>query len=131
MNILKYLDDGADLQAQAVLAFVKVEVQDWGEAFRFDVDRWNNGREKGYVISYIPTLEVNPLRQLNIAFSESRNSDCIVVCAFECQTINPPTFMNRTEEDWRNEESFDYKNFAGAAKYIVESIYNFNEQIKG
>ena len=74
MDIQNYMNDGANYQAQAVLAFVRRQNDtilnySWNDEFksyedRLNVGRWENCREQGYVIS----MNTRNGNQLNIAF---------------------------------------------------------------
>lgn len=95
-NIKNYLDDGANFQAQAVLAFVRsgCDIEEsWSDKFKkyeakIKVGRWENCREQGYVLSM---LTRNYKKQLNIAFFEHRNSDDIEAVKWEQTSINSLT----------------------------------------
>jgi hypothetical protein len=97
IDLKYYLEDGANYQAQAVLAFLKrdADIRDsWNdETKRYDatikVARWHNLREQGYVVY----LSSNG-RQLNIAFFEHRNSDSIHAVRWEQVNNNPLTIEN-------------------------------------
>ena len=99
MNNLFVNKDGANCQAQAVLAYLSghdgVEAS-WSTKHkeyqaRPEVNRWHNCREQGYVVSMRNTDPKGSLRQLNIAFFEHRNSDAICAIRWEQVTTNPPT----------------------------------------
>lgn len=98
MNLLKaYFEDGANHQAQAVLAFLKYRgdiESSWNkESKRYDaevqVSRWENCREQGYVVML--KAKFGKVRQLNVAFFEHRNSDNICAIKWEQWTTNAPT----------------------------------------
>lgn len=86
--------DGANYQARAVLAILnsrQIE-KSWNstkEKYEAQpiVERWENCREQGYVISF--RVGHTP-PQLNIAFFEHRNSESICAVAWEQSTINTP-----------------------------------------
>lgn len=99
MNLLKsYFEDGANPQAQAVLAFLKYRgdiESSWDAEFKryaaeIRVSRWENCREQGYVVMLRGQM-VKGNKQLNIAFFEHRNSDSICAVKWEQSTINAPT----------------------------------------
>lgn len=92
-------DDGANCQAQAVLAYIRyaqsgIEPSWNADAKDYDarpqVYRWHNCREQGYVICMRGKGRHG---QINIAFFEHRNSD--EICALEWGQVttsgNPPT----------------------------------------
>lgn len=96
MKIHDYMNDGANYQAQAVLAFLRplsnIESSWSDELHRYtanvEIARWENCREQGYVVS-LKTQDYS--RQLNIAFFEHRNSDSICAVKWEQVTLNSPT----------------------------------------
>ncbi len=86
--------DGANYQAQAVLAYLRghdgIE-QSWdGHRYAAEpqVDRWHNCREQGYVVSL---RSFGYGDQINIAFFEHRNSDRICAVKWRGTTPNPPS----------------------------------------
>lgn len=95
--------DGADEQARAVLAYLssnQIEMS-WNRELQRheaepEVNRWHNGRERGYVI----TLR-DPLRSgdLQIAFFEHRNSDEICAVEWRQTVLNPPTISDLLKTD--------------------------------
>lgn len=90
--------DGANYQAQSVLAMVRYRLGDGIESSWDDsqkrytaeplVHRFDNCREQGYVI-YMRSADY--ARQINIAFYEHRNSDSIYVQVNQVRTLNAPT----------------------------------------
>ena len=94
-KLSEYLNDGANRQAKAVLAFVQyfnVE-ESWNTEYKkydadIEVSRWENCREQGYVICM---RSKNRCKQLNIAFFEHRNSDSICAVKWGQCTMNAPT----------------------------------------
>lgn len=95
MEIKNYLDDGANWQAQCVLAYIRayssnIVNKTWDDEHKryvatVEVGRFENGREQGYVFSvrYLT-------HQMNYAIYEHRNSDNICIVKFENFTINTP-----------------------------------------
>ncbi len=83
MKLNDYMDDGANYQAQGVLAFIR------DHESQTKVARWENCREQGYVLTLVaPDYK----EQLNIAFFEHRNSDSICAVKWkQTPTINAPT----------------------------------------
>lgn len=90
--------DGANYQAQAVLAMVRYNLGDgieasWNNEWKcYDaepmVHRFDNCREQGYVIYMRGPKGQN---QINVAFYEHRNSDSIYVQVNHTVTLNAPT----------------------------------------
>ena len=85
-NINEYLNDGANWQAQAVLAymkgniirvedFVKYENKDKNLSYRARVGRYENCREQGYVFS----IQIGYGNERHYAVYEHRNSDILCV----------------------------------------------------
>jgi len=123
MTISQYLNDGANYQAQAVLAFLRK-----GRYNREPyVDRWINGRETGYVCSL---RSEDFSRQLNIAFFEHRNSDQICAVKWEQCTLNPPTidtaeFNGVYSSKWDVSNTVSYGNVVEMAEWIIAELNSF------
>jgi hypothetical protein len=89
--------DGADFQAQAVLAYLRDRLgsgieQSWDPTYhRYTaepkVTRYDNGREQGYIV-YMRGRDYSD--QINIAFYEHRNSDNICAVKSNQRTFNAP-----------------------------------------
>lgn len=89
--------DGANHQAQAVLAMVRYLIGDgieasWNDEWKqYDaepkVTRYDNCREQGYIV-FMRSKRRD--KQINIAFYEHRNSDQIYVQVVEKNTFNSP-----------------------------------------
>ena len=94
-ELKNYLDDGANAQAKAVLAYLqsKGDIEEsWNDEYKrytseIKVARWENGREQGYICM----LHDAKYKQLNIAFFEHRNSDSICAIKWHQNTMNTPT----------------------------------------
>ena len=126
--------DGADFQAQAVLAYLRQGdgIEDsWSKEYKEyqadpQVNRWHNGREQGYVVSM---RSEGYVKQINIAFFEHRNSDSICVLVFEAMTINPPTLDNIPEGVYKDKydltKSFSYGQALEASDWIREQLVLF------
>lgn len=94
-NLKEYLQDGANYQAKAVLAFLqRMSIEEsWNdERKEYDAEpkvaRWENCREQGYIVSL---RSKNRGQQLNIAFFEHRNSDSICAIKWEQISMNSIT----------------------------------------
>lgn len=137
-QVNKYLDDGANWQAQAVLAYLR-SMYSWvvdgsynetlheSEAV-FYVGRYENCREQGYVFS----LRYKG-KQRNYAVYEHRNSDELIVLIFDMCTINTPF----GEEVWGNmQDKYDYTasficgDIIECGDYIINDAHTFIEGIK-
>ena len=138
VQVDKYLDDGANWQAQSVLAYLR-SMYSWvvngtynkegnyNEA-TFTVGRYENCREQGYVFSLRYKNE-----QRNYAVYEHRNSDSLIVLVFDDITINTPY----GEEVWGNmKDKYDYtKSFScgqimECGDYIIEDAQKFINELK-
>ena len=133
----KYLDDGANWQAQAVLAYLRSmyswvvngtwnKVHEFYEA-TFHVGRYENCREQGYVFSLRYKNE-----QRNYAVYEHRNSDVIILLVFDKLTINTPC----GEEVWDNmKDKYDYTEAFSCGRivecgnYIIEDAQKFIKRL--
>lgn len=132
-NAFSYFNDGANAQAQAVLAFlsyfaegVEASYKDGKYAASVEVNRFHNCREQGYVLTMCAS---GYKKQLNIAFFEHRNSDSICIVEWEsAPTLNPPTIDSIPEDHpWFNDKynvtaSFGYGEAYQTAEWIVERL---------
>lgn len=132
MDLNNYMNDGANYQSQAVLAFVKSNYNNildysWnGEHKNYNVSlqvgRWENCREQGYVITIRSSRE-----QLNIAFFEHRNSDRIHALMWEQRTINTPTidiaeFGDIYKDKYDTSHSVSYGEIEKMTQWISEQL---------
>ena len=129
-----YLEDGANHQAQAVLAFVKryghIE-SSWNDELRKyeanpEVARWENCREQGYIISLLNKKG----KQLNIAFFEHRNIDSIHALKWEQWSINSLTidtadFGDVYKDKYDTSFSVSYGEITKMADWIVEQLNQY------
>jgi hypothetical protein len=138
VQVNKYLDDGANWQAQAVLAYLR-SMYSWvvngtyNDELRFNeaefmVGRYENCREQGYVLSLRYIGE-----QRNYAVYEHRNSDSLIVLVFDGITINTPY----GEEVWGNmKDKYDYTKAFSCGQivecgdYIIEDAQKFINELK-
>lgn len=134
-----YLHDGANWQAQAVLAYLRSHYENvvegsWNEDYHyytahFDVGRYENCREQGYIFS---------LRywngQRNYAVYEHRNSDNLCVVVFDEMTINTPEakmVWNAMGDDKYNvTKKFSFGEIVDCGDYIIEDAQNFISTMK-
>lgn len=122
-EITSYLNDGANHQAQAVLAFMRyandiildnVSSEDYGRIY---VGRYENCREQGYVF----TLSIKWQQVLHIVVYEHRNSDRLCVKAFTGDFINTPRAEDIPMKDkYDLDKFFEYGQVFEAAKWIEE-----------
>lgn len=134
-KIENYNDDGANYQAQAVLAMLKgfgnIE-QSWDDnskrySAEVKVSRWENCREQGYVVC-LTGKGYN--RQLNIAFFEHRNSDSICAVKWEQTTINAPTidtaqFGDVYKDKYDVSKSVGYGKIMEMTEWITKELTKF------
>ncbi len=137
-DIRYYNNDGANWQAQAVLAYLRnyAEVfidQTYNKEYRryeatISAGRFENCREQGYIVSVSYKGE-----QRNYAFYEHRNSDSICVVKFDQLTINTPTLedvCNRMSDKYDYTKSFDWGEILACGEWIGKDIENFVTSIK-
>jgi len=115
------MKDGANYQAQAVLAYINTEIED------VKISRWENCREQGYVLS----LRNRSTSQLNICFFEHRNSDDICAIKWIQNTINAPTidtaeFGDTYSDKWDLSHSVSYGEAESMAKWIESEFDQHN-----
>lgn len=129
--------DGADFQAQAVLAYLRYS-GDISESYsserheylaKPEIDRWHNCREQGYVITLCSADYKN---KIYIAFFEHRNSDsiCAVVFETEYNLINPPTINDIPKHHpyYESKWAVDKTVGTGEAMEMAEWIHSFMTQ---
>ena len=117
--------------ADIVLALIKRRMDEDNNA-EFELDFYNNGRERGYVLKlrYVDNSFVfdNDVSRW-IAFSENRNSDSTVVYT-DCGYWNEEI----TEKSWKEAVYFNYSDFIKASDYIIglmeESVEAVREKRK-
>ena len=125
IEVKQYLNDGANWQAQAVLAFIRGNEGDILYCGGFDsehgknsihVGRFENGREQGYVFSLIVDY-INSLK--NVVVYEHRNSDAICIKFFDGNFTDTPTIKDIPMKDKRDyDKSFN----CGEVKEAYEEI---------
>lgn len=136
-NLFNNNHDGANHQAQAVLAMVRYLMGDGIESSwdndikRYLADprvhRYDNCREQGYVVYMRGPRHAD---QINIAFYEHRNSDCIYVQVVEALTPNAPTLdviTSAMETKWSG-TSFNVGDIMPAAAFISRTLQEFWER---
>lgn len=138
IDIEKYMEDGANWQAQSVLAYLRVTKNNaidktWNKEFRkydasIEVGRYENCREQGYIFSVQYKGE-----QRNYCVYEHRNSDDICVVVFDAVTINTPTLEMvcdaMGDSKWNYTKSFDYGNIVECGDYILFDIKSFIDEL--
>lgn len=130
-QIENYMHDGANWQAQAVLAFMRAANDNainrtWDEErkcydARVGVGRYENYREQGYIFSVAYDNE-----QRNYCVYEHRNSDQLCVVVFDAMTINTPTndivFKAMKGSKWNYTKAFEYGHIIECGCYIIDDI---------
>ena len=121
VKIEHYNDDGANWQAQCVLAYLRshyeIALEETYNSDRRDYDarlkvgRYENCREQGYVFSLC--YEGN---QRNYAVYEHRNSDNICVLISNQVTINTPSVDIMWADKGENATKYDYDKSFGYAE---------------
>lgn len=138
-NIECYMHDGANWQAQGVLAYLRnqreyILEETWSKddgRYTTDVSvgRYENCREQGYVFSVCYKC-----RQRNYAVYEHRNSDELCVVAFDGLTINTPTLELVCEamggSKWNYTKAFPCGRIVECGDYIVDGMKKFIHDIK-
>ena len=138
ISIENYLDDGANWQAQCVLAYLRrygngiIENLTWNkEKKRCDgelrVGRCENCREQGYVFSVI--YGINQL--VHFWVYEHRNSDDLCVVEFEGTFINTPTINDIPMKDkYDTTKEFSCGDIVDCGNWIVERIEYYINRAK-
>lgn len=109
------IDTSRLVVAAKVLKAVRKALPKDREERRLYLEAYSNGREQGYRLKVV---EAGP-REMNISFSENRNSDNIVVYMgynFAMQGNVP------SEEAYRTAHCFDCGEYDKTAKFIVDQI---------
>lgn len=126
-----YMNDGANWQAQAVLAFMRAAKDNainktWDEErrcydARVGVGRYENCREQGYIFSVSYKNE-----QRNYCVYEHRNSDQLCVVVFDGVTINTPTLEMvcnaMGDSKWNYTKAFPCGQIMACGDYILDDI---------
>ena len=112
-----YMHDGANWQARAVLAYLQYSTVSVVESEVcsmnnktghkhipiFEVGRYENCREQGYVVSLLLHTE-----QIHIAFYEHRNSDNICILMSQGFSMNTPSIEFMWKDRGENASKYDY-----------------------
>lgn len=139
INIENYMHDGANWQAQSVLAYLRVTKNNainktWNKEYhRYDaevnVGRYENCREQGYIFS----VQYNG-KQRNYAVYEHRNSDQLCVVVFDAISNYTPrkelVWDAMGDNKWNFTKSFGYGEIVSCGDYIIEDIKEFINKIQ-
>ena len=127
-NIREYMHDGANWQAQAVLACVRYGVKSYLYPNGEDepivvVGRYENGREQGYVF----TLTLNQCKpMMSYCVYEHRNSDSICVQMFHSYCGDTPgvdTIFRGKRDKWDVDKTFGCGKVDECATFIYEDMH--------
>jgi hypothetical protein len=145
-EISRYMDDGANWQAQAVLAYVRTfafsvkdikkpddispaqetEIERLLSFIHIEVGRYENCREQGY------TFKVYCFSKgLNVAVFEHRNSDTLCLNVFDGIFINTPTWEDvwkGKESKWDYDYSFPYGSIVECGEKVISLLKEFVEK---
>ena len=141
-NIDEYLNDGANWQAQAVLAymkgniirvedFVKYENKDKNLSYRARVGRYENCREQGYVFS----IQVGYGNERHYAVYEHRNSDTLCVLISNGLCMNTPNVDFMWKDRGENASKYDYNkgfdcgSIMECGEWIINDMLKWAEEI--
>jgi hypothetical protein len=125
------MNDGADHQARATLAYLQMNIGDgiesswnkqacWYEA-RPQVARWENCREQGYVVHM---RNESRRTQINIAWFEHRNSDAICAVRWCQESINSLHIDNAVFTDvYKDKHDVSHRVKCGDAKEMADWIF--------
>ena len=131
INVESYMNDGANWQAQSVLAYLRALTFRVREVTthtlitdpEIEVGRYENCREQGYVFRLRIGCEI----LMNYAVYEHRNSDQLIVLKSDRNTINTPSI----DEMWNGKKSkYDYDKAFGCGQiiecgeYILDDMEN-------
>ena len=130
-RIENYMNDGANWQAQAVLAYVREHISEIDyEDFTARVGRYENCREQGYVLSI--RVETN---ERHYAVYQHRNSDSLIVLISNgiCMDTPDVNFMwkdkgeNATKYDY--DKGFPYGEIVKCGEWILDDILCWMEEL--
>ena len=141
-DIREYLNDGANWQAQAVLAYmrdyiscvedvVKQKCKDKNLFYKARVGRYENCREQGYVFS----IQVGFGNERHYAVYEHRNSDmlCVLISNGLCMDTPNVDFMwkdrgeNASKYDYN--KGFDYGDIMECGEWIINDMLEWAIEI--
>ena len=138
INIESYMNDGANWQAQSVLAYLRVQKDNaidetWNNEYKcydtsIEVGRYENCREQGYIFSILYKG-----KQRNYCVYEHRNSDNLCVVVFDGATLNTPTLKMvcdaMGDSKWNYTKSFPCGQIIECGIYIIEDMKVFLKDI--
>jgi hypothetical protein len=139
VKIENYMHDGANWQAQAVLAYLRTTKDNaidktWNEKFhKYDaevcVGRYENCREQGYIFSVCYKGE-----QRNYCVYEHRNSDQLCVVVFDAISNGTPSkelvWDAMNDNKWNFTKAFGYGEIVSCGDYIIDDIKEFINKVQ-
>lgn len=139
IQIENYMHDGANWQAQAVLAYLRVTKNnaicntwdDKNQKYLADVfvGRYENCREQGYIFS----VQYNG-EQRNYCVYEHRNSDQLCVVVFDVLTLDTPqkelVWDAMGDSKWNYTKAFGCGEIASCCDYIIEDMKEFINKVQ-
>lgn len=136
INIEHYMEDGANWQAQCVLAYLRdlgssrVKHLTWDKEKHIGelrVGRCENCREQGYIFTFIYKFK----QLVHFWVYEHRNSDELCVVEFNGTYINTPTIDNIPMKDkYDTTKEFSCGDVVSCGEWIVDRIYEYIEEEK-
>ena len=141
-NIREYLNDGANWQAQAVLAYmrdyiscvedvVKHKYKDKNLFYKARVGRYENCREQGYVFS----IQIGYGNERHYAVYEHRNSDMLCVLISNGLCMDTPNVDFMWKDRGENASKYDYNKGFGCGEimecgeWIINDMLEWAEEI--
>ena len=139
VNINEYLNDGANWQAQAVLAYIKGNIFSLENFVKYDnnlfykakVGRYENCREQGYVFS----IQVGYENERHYAVYEHRNSDTLCVLISDGLCMNTPNVEFMWKDRGENASKYDYNkgfdcgDIIKCGEWIIADMMEWAEEI--
>lgn len=138
MELQKYMNDGANWQAQVILIYMRhYEDLILEDTYNSDihcyeaslsVGRYENCREQGYIFS----LRYKGM-QRNYAVYEHRNTDNLCIVANNIETIDTPSsaiIYDNMCDKYDTTEDFHYAEFGECALWLIGDMRKFIKEIK-
>lgn len=142
VNINEYLNDGANWQAQAVLAYMKGNIYRIEDAVKYEnkdknlfyevrVGRYENCREQGYVFS----IQVGYGNERHYAVYEHRNCDILCVLISDGLCMNTPNVEFMWKDRGENASKYDYNSdfdcgrITECGEWIIADMMEWMEEI--
>lgn len=138
INIENYMHDGANWQAQAVLAYLRTTKNNaidktWIKENKcydasVEVGRYENCREQGYIFSVLYKGE-----QRNYCVYEHRNSDHLCVVVFDAISNGTPSkelvWDAMGDNKWNFTKAFGFGEIVSCGDYIIGDIKEFINKV--